>query len=241
MPLTTTVHRTRTLMGRLCRTPTPKRAPETLVSRHHEPPNSYYLLRLTDICYLVDPQEPSSSRDIVERNMVLELYQSLTRTGGTRRPADVLLSECLLYDEDRDEVVTEVMRLLTKVCTDAVLGQANKAGIRKLCIALKDDFACGAMRIRKPDDFPVDAFSEEAFESKEVLECFLDTGLSLTSGWQVDPAHRTGVYTMQYLDVWYWTVRAGADDVMRKLENEDVKPGNGVVGCLAPTSCKDLY
>lgn len=62
MPLTTIVHRTRILMARQCRTSTLKGAPETLVSRRHKPPNSYYILPLTDIRYFIDPQEPSSSK-----------------------------------------------------------------------------------------------------------------------------------------------------------------------------------
>ena len=183
-----------TLIARHCGTSTLKRVPQILLSRRYKPPNSLYILPLSDMRWHIDPQKPSSSHD-----MVLELYQALTWSGDSRRRANVLLPECLAYDQKLYEVVTVVMRLLTTAYTHKVLGVAEQTRDKE-AVRRKLPMLAAQWRSADPATFLSTPAQTEAYESKEVLKCPLGYWTSLIKAWHIRSADSSGVYHTDSVD-----------------------------------------
>lgn len=160
---------------------------------------------------------PSSSNDVIDYDMVEEMYMALnnpprakfTPAGALRHTHDI--------GEDRDEVITTVMQRL-------IWSFDGIDSISKLFRVLQDGEGCGNMRIRSPREVPV-AIIRAAMESKnpEWLDMFYSCGLPLDHTWEmVDiEGEQPGLATV---DVWYWAVVSGSKYLSRKLREGDVAP-----------------
>ena len=160
---------------------------------------------------------PSSSNDVIDYDMVEEMYMALTNPRRAKfTPAEALR---YTYDigQDRDEVVNTVLRRL-------IWSFDGIDSIDNLFRVLQDNEACGTMKIRSPRDVPVDTI-RAAMQTKnpEWLDKFRRCGLPLDHTWEmVDvEGEQPGLRTA---DVWYWAIVSDSKILSERLREGGVAP-----------------
>jgi hypothetical protein len=169
--------------------------------------------RLTDVTFSVESSTVSQFD-----HFKTELFDHMMASRLTTAPTVELLRQVDACRLSRYDLVGTVIHDLTNDWYE------RWEGLVALFAALRDYDLEERVAGRSPTqsssekdfDFKHHIVFDNVLEDSDILDAFLNAGMRLNKDFGMPKHHSADRYGVQMLDVWYWTLRSGADHVSKR-------------------------